>query len=150
MPITSMAQPDRDLPSRGERAMEFISKSANVVVTALSYLGTPYKWGGNSMEEGVDCSALVKNVYESAAGVVLPRTSYEQSMATDKISKSDIKPGDLLFFNTRRRAYSHVAIYIGDGQFIHSPRRGQVVRIESFNSYWIKRFNGARRVEIDG
>lgn len=125
-------------------------RTFGVILSALSYLGTPYKWGGNSIEEGVDCSALVRNVFSSSLGVMLPRTSFEQSMATLKIDKSDLMPGDLLFFNTRRRAFSHVAIYIGDGKFVHAPRRGQSVRIENFFAgYWQKRFNGARRVEVD-
>lgn len=115
---------------------------------ALLALGAAYRYGGSSPQTGFDCSGLVVHTFQSAWGLRLPRTAREQSAAGIPVKLRDIAPGDLLFYNTRRRPFSHVAIYLGDGRFIHAPRRGQRVRIESVNSpYWTARFNGARRIE---
>lgn len=81
----------------------------------------PYRRGGNSAETGFDCSGFVRAMYNKSVGLLLPRRAEEQAAATEKIDRSDLKPGDLVFFNTMRRAFSHVGIYIGDGKFIHSP-----------------------------
>lgn len=118
-----------------------------LVTVAKTFLGVPYKFGGNT-EDGLDCSALVKLVYEKAAGVVLPRVTKEQASSTKKIAQKDLKPGDLVFFNTMKRKYSHVGIYVGNDNFIHAPRSGANVRLENMNkSYWTSRFNGAHRVD---
>lgn len=123
------------------------SKDNNLVAVANTFLGVPYKFGGNS-KDGLDCSALVKIVYEKASGIVLPRVASQQANSTRKIAKSELKPGDLVFFNTRRKQYSHVGIYIGDNKFIHAPRTGAKVRVEDMDKYyWTSRFNGARRVD---
>jgi hypothetical protein len=122
-------------------------RTNSLVTTAVGFLGVPYRRGGNSAESGFDCSGLVKALYDQTLGYVLPRRAEEQAAATEKIDQNDLKPGDLVFFNTMRRAFSHVGIYIGDGKFIHAPRTGASVRIESLDgSYWKRRFNGARRV----
>ncbi|MEB2347755.1 MAG: C40 family peptidase [Comamonadaceae bacterium] len=116
--------------------------------TAKGFLGVPYLRGGTSAHTGFDCSGFVRAAYEKATGVLLPRRSAEQAEATHKIDRKDLQPGDLVFFNTMRRAFSHVGIYLGDGKFIHSPRTGATVRIEDMNGkYWRLRFNGARRVQ---
>ncbi len=121
--------------------------ASELVVRALGFLGVPYRYGGASAENGVDCSGLVKTVYEQALGMVLPHRADQQAAVTQTIDRSQLQPGDLVFFNTMRRAFSHVGIYLGDGKFIHSPRAGASVRIEDMRlSYWTKRFNGARRV----
>lgn len=120
-----------------------------LISNALNLIGVPYRRGGNSAETGFDCSGLVRAVYAESWGKILPRRAEEQAAATEQIAKADLKPGDLVFFNTMRRAFSHVGIYMGDGKFIHSPRTGTTVRVESMNiAYWEKRFDGARRVEI--
>lgn len=125
------------------------NKDNKLVAVANTFLGVPYKFGGNS-EDGLDCSALVQLVYEKASGIVLPRVAAQQAKTTRKIAKSDLKPGDLVFFNTRRKQFSHVGIYIGDNQFIHAPRTGANVRVENMDkSYWTSRFNGARRVNSE-
>lgn len=122
--------------------------ASQLVVYAMGFLGVPYARGGTSAETGFDCSGFVRTMYEQSFGKLLPRRAVEQAKSTQVISKNDLKPGDLVFFNTMRRAFSHVGIYIGDGKFIHSPRTGSEVRVEDMNeSYWLKRFNGARRVE---
>jgi cell wall-associated NlpC family hydrolase len=122
-------------------------KASELVVNAMGFLGVPYKWGGTSAETGFDCSGFVRAIYEQSVGLLLPRKAEQQAAATQKIETTDLKPGDLVFFNTMRRAFSHVGIYIGDGKFIHSPRAGSEVRVESMSlSYWQRRFDGARRV----
>jgi hypothetical protein len=124
--------------------------TSELVVTALGFLGVPYRRGGNSAESGFDCSGFVRAVYSQTVGLVLPRRANEQAAVTDKIEKRELQPGDLVFFNTMRRAFSHVGIYVGDGKFVHAPRSGAKVRVEDMDSsYWRRRFDGARRVETD-
>ena len=126
----------------GDRASELVS-------SALGLLGVPYRYGGNDAENGLDCSGLVRLVYEQTVGKVLPRRAADQAAVTQAIDSSELKPGDLVFFNTMRRAFSHVGIYVGEGKFVHAPRSGSSVRVEDMrNSYWTTRFNGARRVTV--
>lgn len=122
-------------------------KTSGLVVTAMGLLGVPYRRGGISAETGFDCSGFVRAIYSQTIGLVLPRRANEQAAATQTIDKKELQPGDLVFFNTMRRTFSHVGIYIGDGKFVHSPRSGETVRVEDMQAaYWKKRFNGARRV----
>ncbi len=122
-------------------------QASGLVINAMAFLGVPYKYGGNTVETGFDCSGFVRAVYEQSLGKILPRRSDEQAAATQVIDRSELKPGDLVFFNTMRRAFSHVGIYVGEGKFIHSPRAGSHVRMEDMRlAYWSTRFNGARRV----
>lgn len=122
--------------------------TSDLVMTALGFLGVPYRRGGEDAEQGFDCSGFVRSTYEQTLGLVLPRRAEEQARATTRISREELKPGDLVFFNTMRRAFSHVGIYLGDGKFIHAPRPGKNVRVEDMRvAYWTKRFNGARRVD---
>ena len=125
------------------------TQASDLVVNAMGYLGVPYRHGGTGIQ-GFDCSGFVQAMYENTLGLVLPHNAKAQAAVTEKIDKSELQPGDLVFFNTLRRAFSHVGIYIGDGKFIHSPRSGGEVRIEDMrDSYWVKRFNGARRVNTE-
>ena len=123
--------------------------TTNLVDSAMNFLGVRYKLGGNTAETGFDCSGFTRYVFESSLGRVLPHRADEQANAPElaKVDKKDLKPGDLVFFDTMRRTFSHVGIYLGDGKFIHSPRTGESVRIEDINiSYWAHHFTGARRV----
>jgi len=133
-----------------QQARESVSERASgLVINAMGFLGVPYRLGGNSAETGFDCSGFVRAVFEQSLGKVLPRRADEQAAATQEIDRNELKPGDLVFFNTMRRAFSHVGIYVGDGKFIHSPRAGAQVRIEDMRkAYWQTRFNGARRVPL--
>lgn len=127
-----------------------LSERANSLVnTSMGFLGMPYRLGGNGEQDGgVDCSGFVRAVYQRTLGKALPRRAAEQAQATQSIEKEELQPGDLVFFNTMHRAFSHVGIYIGNNQFIHSPRTGSTVRVEDMSkSYWQSRFNGARRVD---
>ncbi len=123
-------------------------KASELVFNAMGFLGVPYRRGGTSGETGFDCSGFVRAIYQQTVGLILPRSADQQAAATQTIDKSDLKPGDLVFFNTLRRAFSHVGIYIGDNKFIHSPKPGSEVRVEDMRvGYWQTRFDGARRVE---
>lgn len=126
--------------------------ATELVLRALTLLGVNYKFGGNSPDVGLDCSGLVRHVFSEAIGVVLPRRSEEISRNGAPVDQTELKPGDLVFFNTLRRAFSHVGIYIGNGQFVHAPSSGGSVRVESMaGSYWTQRFDGARRLlDADG
>lgn len=124
-----------------------VDHTSDLVLTAMGFLGVPYRRGGNSAETGFDCSGLVREIYGQTIGLMLPRRADQQAAATETIEKNDLKPGDLVFFNTMRRTFSHVGVYIGEGKFIHAPRTGANVRVESMQtSYWMRRFDGARRV----
>jgi cell wall-associated NlpC family hydrolase len=123
-------------------------KASELVFTALGFMGVPYRRGGNTAETGFDCSGFVKAMYEQTVGLILPRRAEQQAASTQKIERSELQPGDLVFFNTMRRAFSHVGIYVGEGKFIHSPKPGAEVRVEDMGvSYWNRRFDGARRVQ---
>ena len=118
---------------------------------ALSLQGTPYNYGGDMPKKGFDCSGFVRSMFEQTVGKVLPRRASEQAAVTEKIDKQDLKPGDLVFFNTMRQTFSHVGIYVGDNKFIHSPRPGKQVKVEDMrDAYWERRFTGARRVPASG
>jgi cell wall-associated NlpC family hydrolase len=127
-------------------AAELSDLASRLVVHAMGFVGVPYKLGGNHAETGLDCSGFVRAVYSEMTGRLLPRKAEEQAAATALIDRADLQPGDLVFFNTLRRAYSHVGIYVGEGRFVHSPRPGGEVRVESMSkTYWTSRFDGARR-----
>lgn len=124
-----------------------VDHTSELVMTAMGFLGVPYRRGGNTADTGFDCSGLVRAIYGQTIGLMLPRRADQQAAATETIEKQDLQPGDLVFFNTMRRAFSHVGVYIGEGQFIHAPRTGATVRVENMHSsYWQRRFDGARRV----
>jgi len=123
-----------------------------MVVSSMNFLGVRYRRGGNSAEEGFDCSGFTRHVFENSLGLILPRRADEQATAPGlkKIQKDELQPGDLVFFNTLKRTFSHVGIYVGEGKFIHAPRSGSVVRVEDMRfAYWAKRFTGARRADVD-
>ena len=119
-----------------------------MVVAAMDFVGVRYRRGGTSAETGFDCSGFTRHVFEMSLGLVLPRRADEQAAAPGLVAvrREDLQPGDLVFFNTLKRSFSHVGIYIGDNRFIHAPRTGKVVRTEDMSfAYWAKRFTGARR-----
>jgi cell wall-associated NlpC family hydrolase len=126
-------------------------QASGLVAQAMGLLGVPYRRGGTSEVTGFDCSGFVRHIYEKSFGQILPRRAIDQARATEVIDKDELQPGDLVFFNTMRRAFSHVGIYLGDGKFIHAPRTGKSVNVADMRSaYWQKRFNGARRVPLTG
>jgi hypothetical protein len=141
------------LDSVADKGSQLISNvrdgATGLVDSAMNFLGVRYKRGGNSADTGFDCSGFTRYVFENSIGRVLPHRADEQANSPDlmKVEQKDLKPGDLVFFNTMRRTFSHVGIYLGDGKFIHSPRTGESVRIEDIGiAYWARHFTGARRV----
>ncbi|MFT7115027.1 MAG: cell wall-associated NlpC family hydrolase [Rhodoferax sp.] len=139
---------DKSLLAKIDQVRQSVGETtSSLVFTAMGFLGVPYRRGGNSAETGFDCSGFVRAIYQQTVGLMLPRKAEQQAAATEKIERADLQPGDLVFFNTMRRAFSHVGIYVGEGKFIHSPKPGAEVRVEDMGvSYWRKRFDGARRV----
>lgn len=136
-----------NLQGLGHRAVEFSGRASELALQAMGMIGIHYKYGGTTPESGLDCSGLVRYVFKEAWGANLPRTSAEISRVGETIEPKNLQPGDLVFYNTLKRGFSHVGIYLGNNKFIHSPSAGGRVRIESMDlSYWKQRFNGARRI----
>jgi len=142
-----LTQLDEVRHSVADKAHVVADRTADLLVNAMGFIGVPYRRGGSSATTGFDCSGFVRAVYQQTVGMILPRKADQQAASTQVIDKKELQPGDLVFFNTMRRAFSHVGIYMGDGKFIHSPRSGSEVRVEDMRqSYWQRRFDGARRV----
>jgi cell wall-associated NlpC family hydrolase len=130
-----------------DAAATALISARSLTSSALDLIGIRYKWGGATPQSGLDCSGLVQFVFQQVTGVMLPRSTRDLSRIGEVVALSDLKPGDLVFFNTRRFAFSHVGIYVGDNLFIHAPRRGREVEVATINkSYWQKHFDGARRL----
>jgi cell wall-associated NlpC family hydrolase len=118
------------------------------LIHALQALGVKYRYGGRSPESGFDCSGLVAHVFERAWGVLLPANTAALRQVGVAVKRKELEPGDLVFYNTRNRPFSHVGIYLGEGRFLHAPRPGAYVRVESVETtYWRTRFSGARRLD---
>lgn len=141
----------RDTPPEGSALVRQMRDTASeLVLSAMNFLGVPYRRGGGNVDDGFDCSGFTRHVFEMTLGLVLPRRVDDQASAAGllRIGREELRPGDLVFFNTLRRTFSHVGIYIGDGKFIHAPRSGAEVRVEDMRkAYWNLRFTGARRAE---
>jgi len=134
------------------RAASFQDRASGLVISALNFLGVPYQRGGNggghASDSGFDCSGFTRHVFQLSLGLVLPRRVDDQASALGlvPVERTELRPGDLVFFNTLKRSFSHVGIYVGDGRFIHAPRSGSEVRIENLRqAYWAERYTGARR-----
>ncbi len=140
--------PKSTFASSAKDAASFAWNGAqDVAIYALGLIGVDYRYGGDTPESGVDCSGLVRYVFQQVTGVTLPRTSKELSRLGNSVASADLAPGDLVFFNTRRLPFSHVGIYLGDNRFIHAPSTGSEVEISRLSeTYWQKHFNGARRL----
>jgi cell wall-associated NlpC family hydrolase len=123
-------------------------KTQEVLIKALSLTGIKYTWGGKSPETGFDCSGFVSYVFRHAVNLSLPASALALSQIGKTVTKNELQPGDLVFFNTLQSTFSHVGIYIGDNKFIHAPRTGRTVSVASLkNSYWASHFTGAQRLE---
>jgi cell wall-associated NlpC family hydrolase len=133
-----------------QHAAAAVDTVGELLDNGLSLLGVRYRFGGESPQSGFDCSGLVRHVFSEALGVLLPRTAVEMARVGEKVPRDDLQPGDLVFFNTLRRTFSHVGIYLGDNKFLHANSRGGSVRVDDMTGrYWAKRFTGARRIKID-
>ena len=149
VPMDKRANETVNLIMLGDQVKTTVGEKTNQMLgKAMTLLGVPYKRGGSSSDTGFDCSGFVRHIYETSVGRLLPRRADEQAKSTEKIDRNELNPGDLVFFNTMRRTFSHVGIYIGDGKFIHAPSAGKAVRVDDLRAaYWTKRFTGARRVQ---
>lgn len=129
------------------RLQSLTHRASELAIQAMGMIGIRYQYGGDAPESGLDCSGLVRYVFKEVFGKELPRTSEEISHVGKHVDLRDLQPGDLVFYNTVKRSFSHVGIYLGDKKFVHAPSAGGKVRIESMDvGYWKKRFNGARRI----
>lgn len=139
-----LVRAEKALRNFGDKAQD---SAANITSYALSLIGVDYRFGGNTPESGLDCSGLIRYVFQQATGISLPRSAREQARVGESIKRDDLQPGDLVFFNTRRFQFSHVGLYVGDNRFIHAPSSGGAVEVSNLdNRYWQKAFNGARRI----
>ena len=127
--------------------MPLSDRVQNLLIHAISLIGVKYKYGGSSADAGFDCSGFVRHVFAESAAIELPRSSYAMGTLGESVATDDLRPGDMVFYNTRRRNFSHVGIYLGEGRFVHAPSRGKSVEIVDMSDhYWKRRFNGARRL----
>ncbi|AOE84358.1 C40 family peptidase [Pseudomonas sp. TCU-HL1] len=133
-------------------AQQFSPAAEDVLFRALGLVGTPYRWGGNTPDSGFDCSGLIGYVYRDAVGISLPRSTRELiAMRAPSIGVNALQSGDLVFFATNGGGQvSHAGIYVGEGRFVHAPRTGGTVRLDSLsNSYWQRSYLSAKRVIFD-
>ena len=141
-PVVPKESPDKPQSKTAKRDRDMGAIAAR---TAERFVGIPYRWGGENVVEGMDCSGFVRAVY-NLCGLSIPRTSRDQYRAGESVSKPDLQDGDLVFFGSSEDAINHVGIFVGNGRFVHAPRRGEEIRITSVDeSYFEKRFVGARR-----
>ena len=123
-------------------------KSEELINRAMEVIGVRYRWDAELPQSGLDGSSFVGYVFKDKLGFLLPRKSTQMSRVGKPITREELQPGDLVFFNTMRLTFSHVGIYVGDNKFIHSPSKGTNVRVDDLSSlYWEKRFDGARRLD---
>ncbi|HEY8555037.1 MAG TPA: C40 family peptidase [Burkholderiales bacterium] len=150
--VPHAAADDMALPeahSTPSHASAYMERARDIMFYALSLVGIRYRWGGSSPQTGFDCSGLVAHVYRQIAGLVLPRDSYSMAKLGTPVDIEDLRPGDLVFFNTMRRPFSHVGIYLGDKRFVHAPAQGKTVNVVDMTEpYWASRYNGARRFDL--
>ena len=122
--------------------------SNEVIIRAISLVGTPYRYGGTHPDTGLDCSGLIDFVFLEAAGLKLPRTTRELiDIDAKAVDRGDLQAGDLIYFNSRGGRVSHIGIYVGEERFVHAPSTGGLVRIDKLNTpYWTRFYVGAKRV----
>jgi cell wall-associated NlpC family hydrolase len=128
---------------------QWSNAAQEVLLSALSLTGVKYKYGGSSPETGFDCSGFVRYVFQQAGSLTLPHGARAISQLGKAVTMDQLQPGDLVFFKTLKSTFSHVGIYVGEGRFIHAPTTGGGVHVVDMNdSYWSKRFSGARRLPV--
>ena len=150
VPKESMFQAGRAYISRvSDRLADTVTgKSEELINRAMEVIGVRYRWDTELPQSGLDGSSFVGYVFKDKLGFLLPRKSTQMSRVGKPITREELQPGDLVFFNTMRLTFSHVGIYVGDNKFIHSPSKGTNVRVDDLGSlYWDKRFDGARRLD---
>ena len=143
-----MLSPKKDVwsPQGQDKAVtRFSEKGNNIVLYALGLIDSDYRYGGKNPSAGLDCSGMVSHIYEKAAGIRISGSAADIARKGKPVEVSQVKPGDLVFFNTLNRPHSHVGIYIGNGRFVHAPNSQGKVRTESLTQGWFaKRLEEAR------
>lgn len=150
VPKESMFQASKSYIARvSDRLADTVTgKSEELINRAMEVIGVRYRWDTELPQSGLDGSSFVGYVFKGKLGFLLPRKSTQMSRVGKPITREELQPGDLVFFNTMRLTFSHVGIYVGDNKFIHSPSKGTNVRVDDLGSlYWDKRFDGARRLD---
>lgn len=145
-PVASPAPPPRTTaPSGHYFSLEGEHQTQEMVLFALGLLDTGYRFGGRNPDAGLDCSGMVAYIVEHISGRRLPHNAAQIAERTRPIEVDELRPGDLVFFNTLKRRHSHMGIYIGDGRFVHAPNSRGRVRVERLaNRYFAQRIDGAR------
>jgi len=141
--VSSAIAPPDEQPSKAGRLFR---AGEELIMHALNLVGVRYRYGGANPDSGLDCSGLVQHVFKEAIGMALPHNAYSISLQGRRVQQSELQPGDLVFFNTLKRAFSHVGIYIGGNRFVHAGRTNQQIEVAEFDNYWVKRFDGGRRL----
>ncbi len=150
-PAPSTSVPRATAPARGWFALPRDDHAQEMVIFALGLLDTGYRFGGKNPEAGLDCSGMVSYVVEQVSGKRLPYNAAGIAERTRPIPSNAVRPGDLVFFNTLGRSYSHMGIYVGDGKFVHAPNSRGKVRVDRLdNRYYADRFEGARTLLPEG
>ena len=138
--VQVQAPPEPEIPSRLT-----LDQSNDVTLYAISLVGTPYRWGGNTPDSGFDCSGLIGYVYKSRTGVLSPRTVAAMTYWGQPVPTASVRTGDLVVF-TQNGVANHAGIYVGEGRFVHAPSKGGEVRLDALNSkYWAKQPVSYRR-----
>jgi cell wall-associated NlpC family hydrolase len=145
-PVATTAAPARAVAPSGDYfSLEGEHQTQEMVLFALGLLDTGYRFGGRNPEAGLDCSGMVAYIVENISTSRLPHNAAQIADRTRPIEVSELRPGDLVFFNTLKRRHSHMGIYIGDGRFVHAPSSRGRVRVERLdNRYFAQRIDGAR------
>lgn len=147
---TANNQNEQTTQNSASKSPSWSSTAQEIILHAISQTGVKYKYGGITPDSGFDCSGFVRYVFQQAANLTLPHGARAISQVGTKISKDELQPGDLVFFNTLRSVTSHVGIYVGNNRFIHSPSAGGTISVTDMNdAYWSKRFTGARHIEAN-
>ena len=137
-----------DITGQNQPSVGWQAKAQEILINAMSLTGIKYTYGGSKPETGFDCSGFVRYVFSQAAHLTLPPTARAISQIGKTVRRDELQPGDLVFFNTLKSAFSHVGIYIGNNKFIHAPRTGSEVRVENMQTnYWQSRFDGGQRLD---
>lgn len=131
-----LAQPTAPPSAQPPESAAAREKANDIVLYALGLIDSGYRYGGKNPEAGLDCSGMVSHIYRQAAGIRVSGSAADIAKLGRPVAISQLKPGDLVFFNTRNKPYSHVGIYIGDGRFVHAPNSHGKIRTESLTQGW--------------
>ncbi len=143
--VSQLPETQGEAPHTSYFTLDNVAQTQEIVLYALGLLDVGYQFGGRNPEAGLDCSGMVSYIVEQVSGRRLPHNAAQIAERTRPIAASELRPGDLVFFNTLNRRHSHMGVYMGDGRFIHAPSSRGRIRIERLdNPYFARRIDGAR------